>query len=236
MGPDATPLQRIDAQLDFLPGEALKKGIKEWLGYKEEKDGTWRFVEDSQTMFQNWEFSHLEELGTTVFRELQMVCRWEVDTNMVSPKCLRSWGLGDAPESEKEKQALSPVWYVERKVLYNAIKPALTQAALKGRKDMVLPEDARLAFLAEGEGKLGLEEAPEIERIGEALKWVTGTTAKWDFGKKPLHVVVYIAVPKATMVGGGEVGMGPPVKEPFKGMLSLMEKVTGKKERMMKRL
>jgi hypothetical protein len=234
--PDATPLQRIDAQLDFLPGEALKKGMKEWLGYKEEKDGTWRFVEDSQMMFQNWEFSHLEELDTTVFQELQMVCRWEVDTNMVLPKCLRSWGLGDAPESEKEKQTLPLVRYVDRKVLYNAIKPALSQAALKGRKDMVLSEDALLAFLAEGEGKLGLEEVPEMDKIGEAIKWVTGKTAKWDFGKKPLHVVVYIAVPGATMVGGGEVAMGLLVKETFKGMRSLMEKVTGKKERMMKRL
>jgi hypothetical protein len=236
LGPDATPLQRIDAQLDFLPGEELKKGIKGWLGYKKEKNGTWRFTEDSQTMIQNWEFSHLEELGTTVFQELQMVCRWEGDTNLVLPKCLRSWGLGDAPETEKEKEALPPVWYVERKVLYKAINPALSQAALKGRKDMVLPEDARLALLAEGEGKLGLEAAPEMERIGEALKWVTSTkAAKWNFGKNPLHVVVYIAVPGATMVEGGEVGMGLPMKETFKGMLGLMEKVTGKKQRFIER-
>lgn len=68
----------------------MKTGVLAWLGYTQEKGSKdLKDVEDLQTMYQEWEKTHLERMGTSIYRETQLACRWKIDCDGVSPSMIR---------------------------------------------------------------------------------------------------------------------------------------------------
>jgi hypothetical protein len=94
----------------------------------------------------------------------------------------------------------------------------------------VIGADARLAFLVSGEGTTMLETLPTIEEIGKAVRWVTSARSTgWDFGAKPMHLVVMmVAKPSPALVGSSTPSsdrMGFPVGDTFRGMMTLVRRL-----------
>jgi hypothetical protein len=214
------PYEKVKAQLGPVP-DALKDAVMGWLGWKENAVGVPEFDEDSQEMYQNWEFPHLEKEGTTLYQELLTACRWEADTDGKVPKAIKNFDLGEQPQTAAEWGQLKS----KRKDVKAAVKPAPSLAALKVLEELEVQDDARLSLIVKGRGGVMEETLPGIGEVGEALRWVTGARVEWEFGKKHVHLVVCLAKPAQAGEGGSATSAGLPDEGTFKGFLTLMEEM-----------